>query len=234
MPVIFLWRPYLKFKDCPRNGKSSSRREVQSSSGLEKAHLAFEEARQRAAQERIWLQPAIELGHSKLAELRQHLLNARQQVEQATGALSQAEAQWAQTGLNQAHFKTLEVIDQKIQAGQQLSNLPTEHQEVSPQDKPEIFSTVDTLKQSEDRLQELYLKRQELQYLQALTEGTAIREQLSATDQAAAEVARCAEEVAQWEAWASFPVHLHQDVIRLATQRSRFQRECDQGSRISR
>ncbi len=92
----------------------------------------------------------------------------------------------------------------------------------------ELFSQIVELNQSEEKLHRLESERQRLCYLQALAESQAIRQRLSAADEADAEVNRCAEEVTRWQAWAAFPVRLRDDVLRLTTQRNHLQAECSE------
>lgn len=111
-----------------------------------------------------------------------------------------------------------------------LSELEDEHVKVL-QTRRGLFSQIVELDQSEDKLRELELRRQRLRYLQVVAESRNIRQQLSAANEADAEVSRCAKEMAKWQAWAAFPVGLHNDILRLATQHNHLQRE---GSRAQK
>ena len=113
------------------------------------------------------------------------------------------------------------------QAIRRLSGLEQERSQVS-QARRELFSQIVELNQSEERLQNLELERGRLQFLQSLAESQAIRQRLSAADRAAAEVSYTAEEVTRWKAWATFEVHLRDDVLGLNTQRHHLQRECEE------
>ena len=92
-------------------------------------------------------------------------------------------------------------------ARRHLTKLEREHSQVLHTQR-ELFSKIIMLDQLEQQLQQLDLKRQQLRYLHALSESQGIREQLSAIDEVATEVSRWARELAKWEAWTDFPIHL--------------------------
>jgi len=110
---------------------------------------------------------------------------------------------------------------------ERLSGLEEERSQVL-QARRELFSQIVELNQAEEKLHRLESERQRLRYLQALAENQAIRQRLSAADEADAEVSRCAEEMTRWQTWATFPVRLRDDVLRLTTQRNHLQRECSE------
>jgi DNA repair exonuclease SbcCD ATPase subunit len=110
---------------------------------------------------------------------------------------------------------------------ERLSKLEEERVQVL-QTRRELFSQIVELNQSEERLQRLELERRRLRYLQTLAESQAIRQRLAAVDEADAVVNCCAGEVAKWQDWATFPVRLRDDVLRLTTQRNHLEKECSE------
>jgi len=201
---------------------------------FEKSRSTLETTKKEFIEERAQLQSAIDMGHTKLAELQQRLLNSRQQVEETTQELIAVQEPWEALALDEAQLKELEIIDQHLQSKQFLVDLQPEHLKTLEQSTaPDPFPQIADLQASETTLNELQLERQELKYLQALTENNAIQNEMAIADASAEEVARCAEEVAKWEAWSTFPVNLHEDVIRLTTERGRFQKECARAQELA-
>ncbi len=209
------WRVSLKAKDL-------------ATEQFEKAVSSLDKVKEQSASERAVLQPAIKLGHTQLAEIRQNLLNAHQQLDQNKQSLLDTENEWNSLALNDELLEDLTFINDHLESGESLTALPIKyHRLLLTQTEHKLFATILDLKKSEDKLQELYLTRQRLQCLQALTESVALGEQLTATGVVAVEVTRVAEEVEKWASWAEFLAHLYADMIELTTRRTRLQAELE-------
>lgn len=92
------------------NGKAAQER-------WRKAQTLLDEAAQRIAPEREALSPALEIGHAGLAQAQQQLNSARERTAQTAESLTQAETEWAHTGMSAAQFLALEQTVQEIQSG---------------------------------------------------------------------------------------------------------------------
>ncbi len=82
------------------------------------------------------------------------------------------------------------------------------------------------LRQAGERLVQLDARRAELLNRQALLQERAAHVAPPAATEASTEVRRCEAEVAKWQPWAAFPVHLRDSLLRLSAQRSHLQQEC--------
>jgi DNA repair exonuclease SbcCD ATPase subunit len=110
------------------------------------------------------------------------------------------------------------------QAQERLASLEAERSEVMQQ-RNELFSQITELRQSEEHLQQLDLRRQQLHYLHMLAEMQVAAGHLTNADAIAEDVQRLSEERARWAAWSAFPAHLHGEVVELAIQRRTLQKE---------
>ncbi len=82
------------------------------------------------------------------------------------------------------------------------------------------------VREAADRIQTLDLERTELldRSERARLEAAGLKPEAAA--ELAAEIRRCREEAACWQAWADFPVHLRTEVLRLSIERQHLQKEC--------
>ncbi|MDI7276580.1 MAG: AAA family ATPase [Anaerolineae bacterium] len=88
------------------------------------------------------------------------------------------------------------------------------------------ISQVRALRQAAERIRALDLRRSQLADLREQTRLQAAGLQAGAAAELAAEIRRCQEEAARWQAWASFPAHLRDEVLRLSAERKHLQKEC--------
>jgi len=90
------------------------------------------------------------------------------------------------------------------------------------------------LRQAAQRLAQLDARRVELQRRKAEAEEIAARSVRPATAEVSAEVRRCEAELARWQAWSTFPVHLRDTLLRLSAQHAHLSEECAMAERRGR
>jgi DNA repair exonuclease SbcCD ATPase subunit len=110
------------------------------------------------------------------------------------------------------------------QALARLSSLEEERQRVLDE-RPVLFSRLAALDEVSARLESLSREREEVLQKQEEAERKAHPGEAAMTAEATAELRRCEAEVEKWQRWASFPVHIRDDVLRLGAQRSHFRSE---------
>lgn len=113
------------------------------------------------------------------------------------------------------------------QARQRLKTLETERTTVQ-QSRRELFSRIVEQQQVEAQVQGLETEIARWQCLELAAEASALRQRLDVLDAAQTDVAQRAEALAQQQAWATFHVHLRDDVLRLSERRERLQAESAQ------
>ena len=111
------------------------------------------------------------------------------------------------------------------QAAARLASLEQERSEVLAA-RPELFSRLAALGEVGRRLEVLGREREELLQQKAEAEKKAQPLEAAISAETTAELKRCEAEVARWEPWADFPVHLRDEVMKLSAQRSHLQDEC--------
>jgi len=105
-------------------------------------------------------------------------------------------------------------------ARQHLAELQAS-QKPAMETRREVFLLIAELNEAQTDLEELDQETQRLGYLAALAELAAIQAQLDASIQADTEAEHLQGEVERWQAWADFPVHLRDQVIRSEGERTR-------------
>jgi len=90
------------------------------------------------------------------------------------------------------------------------------------------------LRQAAQRLAQLEARRVELQRRKMEAEEIAARSVRPAAAEVSAEIKRCEAELARWQAWSTFPVHLRDTLLRLSAQHAHLREECALAERRGR
>ncbi len=109
-------------------------------------------------------------------------------------------------------------------ARQSLKQLLAERTSVQ-QTRQGLFSRIVEQHQVEAQVEAMDDEIARWDYLEVAAEVNALRGRLEVLDAAHAEVAQRADDLAQWRRWATFPVHLRDDILRLNDHRERLQAE---------